>query len=73
MITEVVSKSPPVPDKSESEKFLFSVKICFAENLVPLDSSPSALLDTLVTLSDQTGNKLARTRTICETLNSRCM
>ena len=52
-IAEVISKSPPVPDKRENEKFLFSVKICFAENLVPLDSSPSALLDTFVTLSDE--------------------
>ena len=68
-----MSKSPPVPDKSESKKFLFSVKICFAGNLVPLDSSPSALLDTFVTLSDETGNKLAGTRTICEMLNPRCV
>ena len=73
MIAEVVSKSPPVPERSESEKFLFSVKICFVENLVPLDSSPSALLDTFVTLSDETGNKLAKTRTICGTLNPRCI
>jgi hypothetical protein len=72
-IAEVLSKSPPVPDKKESEKFLFSVKICFAENLVPLDSNPSALLDTFVTLSDETGNRLAKTRTIYETLNPRCM
>lgn len=72
-ITEVLSKSPPVPDKRDSEKFLFTVKICFAENLVPLDSSPSALLDTFVTLSDETGNRLAKTRTIYETLNPRCV
>ena len=72
-IAEVLSKSPPVPDKRESEKFLFTVKICFAENLVPMDSSPSALVDTFVTLSDETGNRLAKTRTIYETLSPRCM
>lgn len=71
-IAEVLSKSPPVPDKRESEKFLFTVKICFAEGLVPLDSSPSSLVDTFVTLSDETGNRLAKTRTIYETLNPRC-
>ena len=71
-ITEVLSKSPPVPDKRESETFLFSVKICYAENLVPLDTNPSALLDTFVTLSDETGNRLAKTRTIYEMLNPRC-
>lgn len=71
-IADVLSKSPPVPDKRGSEKFLFTVKICFAENLVSLDSSPSALVDAFVTLSDETGNRLAKTRTIYETLNPRC-
>lgn len=72
-IAEVISRSPPIPDKKESEKFLFTVKICFAEELVPSDSSPSALLDTFVTLSDEVGTRLAKTRTIYETLNPRCM
>ena len=72
-IAEVLSKSPPVPEKRESEKFLFSVKICFAEGLVALDSSPSAVMDTFVALSDETGNRLAKTRTIYETLSPRCM
>jgi hypothetical protein len=71
-IAEVLSKSPPVPDKRESEKFLFTVKVCYAEDLVSLDSSPSALIDSFVTLSDETGARLAKTRTIYETLNPRC-
>jgi len=71
-IAEVLTKSPPVPEKRESEKFLFSVKICFAEGLVPLDSSPSALLDSFAILSDEAGIRLAKTRTIYETLNPRC-
>jgi hypothetical protein len=64
--------APPVPEKEEREKFLFTVKVCIAEGLVPLDSNPSALLDTFVTLSDEGGHRLAKTRTIYETLNPRC-
>ncbi|KZP33278.1 hypothetical protein FIBSPDRAFT_847925 [Athelia psychrophila] len=63
--------APPVPDKVESERFLFTVKVVIAEGLVPLDSSPSSQLDTFVTLSDETGNRLAKTRTIYETLAPR--
>ncbi|KAG8930518.1 hypothetical protein FRC02_004086 [Tulasnella sp. 418] len=60
---------PPVPDKVDRQTFLFTVKICLAENLVPLESSPSAKLDTFVTLSDEKGNRLAKTRTIYESLD----
>lgn len=63
---------PPVPEKVERPRFLFTIKIAIAEGLVPLDSSPSSLLDTFVTLSDEAGNRLAKTRTIYETLNPRC-
>lgn len=71
-IIDVLSASPPVPEKAENPRFLFTVKIVIAEDLVPLDSSPSALLDTFVTLSDEAGNRLVKTRTIYETLNPRC-
>ena len=65
--------APPVPDKVEKpQRFLFTVKICIAEGLVPLDSNPSSKLDTFVTLSDEQGNRLAKTRTIYETLSPRC-
>jgi hypothetical protein len=71
--TEIIERSaPPVPDKNENPRFLFTVKIAMAENLVPLDSSPSSTLDTFVTLSDQDGHRVAKTRTIYETLNPRC-
>lgn len=63
--------APPVPEKVSREKFLFTVKICIAEGLVPIDSSPSALLDTFVILSDEGGHRLAKTRTIYENLNPR--
>ncbi|KAF8269635.1 hypothetical protein EI94DRAFT_1771193 [Lactarius quietus] len=70
--TEVIeSHAPPVPSKNDSPRFLFTVKIVMAEDLVPLDSSPSSTLDTFVTLSDQDGHRVAKTRTIYETLNPR--
>ena len=72
-LTETIeTQAPPVPTKNESLRFLFSVKIVMAENLVPLDSSPSSTLDTFVTLSDQDGHRVAKTRTIYETLGPRC-
>lgn len=65
--------APPVPEKIDrGDRFLFTVKVAIAEGLVPLDSSPSSKLDTFVTLSDEQGNRLAKTRTIYETLNPRC-
>ena len=72
-ITDVLEQlAPPVPDKEERPRFLFTVKIVIAESLVPLDSSPSSKLDTFVTLSDEAGNRLAKTRTIYENLDPRC-
>jgi hypothetical protein len=64
--------APPVPNKNESSRFLFTVKIVLAEGLVPLDGSPSSKLDTFVTLSDEHGNRLAKTRTIYEQDEPRC-
>lgn len=71
-IADVLRNAPPVPEKTERDKFLFSVKITIAEGLVPLDSSPSSKLDTFVTLSDENGKRLAKTRTIYESLEPRC-
>ncbi|KAI0063318.1 hypothetical protein BV25DRAFT_1907095 [Artomyces pyxidatus] len=71
-LAEVIEAAgPPVPVKNELPRFLFTVKIVIAEGLVPLDSSPSANLDTFVTLSDEAGNRVAKTRTIYETTNPR--
>jgi hypothetical protein len=66
------STAPPVPEKKELQRYLFTVKVVLAEGLVPLDSSPSAKLDTFVTLSDEHGNRLAKTRTIYEQLDPKC-
>ncbi|TFK48247.1 hypothetical protein OE88DRAFT_562689 [Heliocybe sulcata] len=70
-MAEVLESHPPVPDKNERPRFLFSVKIAIAEGLVPLSTNPSSALDTFVTLSDEAGNRLAKTRTIYENLNPR--
>jgi hypothetical protein len=73
MADVLITSVPPVPEKKERDRFLFSVKVTIAEGLVPLDSSPSSKLDTFVTLSDEQGSRLAKTRTIYENLNPRCM
>ncbi|KAF9528741.1 hypothetical protein CPB83DRAFT_853670 [Crepidotus variabilis] len=71
-LAEIIRTSaPPVPEKKESTKFLFSVKVVIAEGLVPLDGSVGSKLDTFVTLSDEQGQRLAKTRTIYESLNPR--
>ena len=72
--TETLKNGPPaVPEKVDRPpRFLFTVKIVIAEGLVPLDTSPSSKLDTFVTLSDEQGHRLAKTRTIYETLSPRC-
>jgi hypothetical protein len=64
--------APPVPEKNERPKFLFTVKVVMAEGLVPPDSSSSSGLDTFVTLSDESGFRHAKTRTVYETLDPRC-
>ena len=72
-VTETLERiAPPVPEKQERQRFLFTVKVVIAEGLVPLDTSPSSRLDTFVTLSDENGNRLAKTRTIYETNDPRC-
>ncbi|THG95324.1 hypothetical protein EW026_g6311 [Hermanssonia centrifuga] len=72
---EILAQAPPpVPEKGAVERlprFLFTVKIVIAEGLVPLESSPSSRLDTFVTLSDEQGIRLAKTRTIYESLAPR--
>ncbi|KIY65186.1 hypothetical protein CYLTODRAFT_357221 [Cylindrobasidium torrendii FP15055 ss-10] len=67
----LVQLAPPVPDKNDRERFLFSVKISIAEGLVTPDSSPTHRLDTFVTLSNEAGDRLAKTRTIYESNSPR--
>jgi hypothetical protein len=69
----LVQLAPALPEKVEREKFLFTVKVVMAEGLVSLDSSITAKLDTFITLSDEHGNRMAKTRTIYESNQPRCM
>jgi hypothetical protein len=72
-IAEIVQQNgPAVPEKIERERFLFTVKVVMAE-LVSADGGASSKLDTFITLSDPDGNRVAKTRTIYESLNPRCM
>ncbi len=64
--------APPVPEKVDREKFLFSVKVILAEGLMSTESTLTNKLDTFVNLSDEAGNRLAKTRTIYETSTPRC-
>ncbi|KAH7100511.1 hypothetical protein BKA62DRAFT_620047 [Auriculariales sp. MPI-PUGE-AT-0066] len=70
-ITRVLETHPSVPDKIERQRFLFTIKIVLAEKLVPIDSAASARLDTFVTLSDEQGHRLAKTRTIYDSFDPR--
>jgi len=61
-------QAPPVPMKGVPRS-LFTVKIVMAE---ALGGSEARNLDTFATLSDEHGNRLAKTRTIYETTDPRC-
>lgn len=62
--------APPPSDEPEKQRFLFTVKIVQAEGLIAPDSS-SSKLDSFATLSDEKGIRLAKTRTIYESLSPR--
>nr|QBH67539.1 C2 domain protein [Ustilago esculenta] len=70
---EIVKRhAPEVPDKRRSDRFIFSIKIVLGENLQPIrDTSGSSRIDSFVTLSDERGQKIAKTRTIYETSEPR--
>jgi len=70
-LTRILENHPSVPDKVERQRFLFTIKIVLAENLLPVDSSVASRLDTFVTLSDEAGHRLAKTRTIYDSFDPR--
>lgn len=72
IVIALEDQPPPPPDKSEKSRYLFTVKIVQAENLVSVDNDPSTMLDTFLVMSDEHGTKLAKTKTIYDTLNPRC-
>jgi hypothetical protein len=51
------------------ERNLFTIKVVLAENLIPPDGRSC---DTFATLSDEHGNRMAKTRTIYEATDPRC-
>ncbi|KAG9095248.1 hypothetical protein FRC06_009982 [Ceratobasidium sp. 370] len=71
IVTALEDQPPPVPDKNDKSRYLFTVKIVQAENLVPLDNNPASMLDTFTVLSDEHGNKLAKTKTIYDSASPR--
>ena len=68
----LMAHGPPVPEKQEKPRFLFTVKVVMAEGIIPAGSGQPNKLDTFVTLSDEHGVRLAKTRTIYETGEPRC-
>ncbi len=70
---EIVKRhAPEVADKRSRDRFIFSIKIVLGENLQPIrDSSSNPRIDSFVTLSDERGQKIAKTRTIYETSEPR--
>lgn len=73
-VTQVIEEEEAASANAQesSSRFLFTVKIVLAEGLVPSNRDPSSKLDTFVTLSDQHGFRLAKTRTVYESLDPRC-
>ncbi|KAG8852602.1 hypothetical protein FRB96_008601 [Tulasnella sp. 330] len=71
-VTQVLATgTPPPPEKQDRQRFLFTVKVVQAEGLTSQDTSTAGKLDTFVTLSDEKGTRLAKTRTVYETVNPR--
>lgn len=67
-MAKILKDHPPVPMKGIPRN-LFTVKIVMAEGL---GGSEHRHMDTFATLSDEHGNRLAKTRTIYETTDPRC-
>ncbi|SPO32406.1 uncharacterized protein UTRI_02963 [Ustilago trichophora] len=70
---EIIKRhAPEAPGKRRNDRFIFSIKIVLGENLQPIrDTGGSARIDSFVTLSDERGQKIAKTRTIYETSEPR--
>ncbi|GAC98569.1 cytoplasm protein [Pseudozyma hubeiensis SY62] len=70
---EIVKRhAPETPVKRDRNRFVFSIKIVLGENLQPIrDSGANPRIDSFVTLSDERGQKIAKTRTIYETSEPR--
>lgn len=68
----IAENAPAVPEKRQRQRYIFTVKVVLGENLQPIkDTSATARIDSFVTLSDERGTKVAKTRTIYETADPR--
>lgn len=57
---------------TDRQRFIFTIKIVLGESLQPIrETSARSRIDSFVTLSDERGNKIAKTRTIYETPDPR--
>lgn len=70
---QVIRESAPdLPEKQSNQRYIFTIKIVLGENLQPVrDTGSKSRIDSFVTLSDERGNKIAKTRTIYETPDPR--
>lgn len=62
---------PDVPERKQKQRYIFTVKVVLGENLHPIRETSSSRIDSFVTLSDERGAKIAKTRTIYETPDPR--
>ena len=63
-VDDLAAYEPHQPISSDQQKYLFTIKIVLAEGLAIDGSSSSKLPDSFVILSDEHGNRYAKTRTI---------
>ncbi|CAG8562263.1 3276_t:CDS:10 [Acaulospora colombiana] len=68
-LVSILYKSGETTEAPERNKYLYTIKIVLAENLLPLDNN--GLSDPYCVLTDEQGNRLVETRVIFETLNPR--
>lgn len=64
----VEQRAPPVPEKAESARYLFTVKVVLGENL---SINAQRKHDPFLILSDHVGRRVAKTRTLYETNDPR--
>ncbi|CAO1632045.1 unnamed protein product [Sympodiomycopsis kandeliae] len=65
-------RAPESASEQQLQRFIFTIKLVLGENLQPIrDTSSKSRIDSFVTLSDERGNKIAKTRTIYETPDPR--
>ncbi|UZJ54161.1 hypothetical protein CBS101457_003481 [Exobasidium rhododendri] len=62
---------PDVPERKQKQRYIFTVKVVLGENLHPVKDTSNSRIDSFITLSDERGNKIAKTRTIYESTDPR--